>query len=64
MERINHRSRGEALKAGDAVVVYVALARGGKGDAVVDPATADTRAPVPNGELPDAPFPDGLPPLN
>ena len=64
MERINHRSRNEALKAGDAVVAYVALARTGKTDAVVDTATEGTRAPVPNGELPDAPFPDALPPLN
>jgi membrane-bound lytic murein transglycosylase D len=60
MERINHRSRGERLAAGDAVVVYAPEARAGAGTVapIVDPG-----APQPNGPLPDAPDPDALPSL-
>jgi hypothetical protein len=59
MERINHRSRGEKLAGGDAVVVYAPEGRMGSGSApIVDP-----NAPQPNGPLPDAPDPDALPGL-
>ena len=59
MERINHRSRGERLAAGDAVVVYAPEARANGGSApIVDP-----NAPQPNGGLPEAPDPDALPQL-
>ena len=59
MERINHRSRGEKLAVGDAVVVYAPEARlGGGSTPIVDP-----NAPQPNGPLPDSPDPDSLPQL-
>jgi membrane-bound lytic murein transglycosylase D len=61
MERINHRSRGEKLTTGDAVVVYVAEARV-TGSPTATP-VMDPLAPQPNGPMPDAPMPDALPPL-
>jgi membrane-bound lytic murein transglycosylase D len=71
MERINRRGRGEALKGGENVVVYVPPPPGALGiPAKQGPsqgAFADGRPaqvePVPNGPLPAAPYPEGLPPL-
>jgi membrane-bound lytic murein transglycosylase D len=60
MERINHRSRGEKLATGDAVVVYAPEARAGGG---ASPPIVDPNAPQPNGPLPEAPDPDSLPDL-
>jgi membrane-bound lytic murein transglycosylase D len=75
MERINRRTRNEALKEGESVVVYVppppgtvVVATRGSGPAPAG-ATADRStqvepvAPTPNGPLPEAPYPQGLPPL-
>jgi membrane-bound lytic murein transglycosylase D len=56
MERINRRPRGEALKAGDPVVVYVPSSVAGPGLG----ATA-SNMPQPNGPLPVPPVPDLLP---
>ncbi len=57
MERANRRGRGEPLKAGEAVVVYVSAgAAPGSGGAV-----ATSGDPVPNGPLPLPPLPDLLP---
>jgi membrane-bound lytic murein transglycosylase D len=60
MERINRRSRGQALKAGDAVVVYVTSNSGGVAARGGNGATA-SNDPAPNGPLPVAPVPDLLP---
>jgi hypothetical protein len=71
MERINRRGRGEALKEGQTVIVYTAPSPSGAASKP-DPSTAgatlfdgrDARVePVPNGPLPEAPYPQGLPPL-
>jgi membrane-bound lytic murein transglycosylase D len=72
MERINRRGRGEALKAGDSVVVYLPPPAGGPstGIGVASRTGAPTPSleesarvdPRPNGPLPEAPYPDGLPP--
>jgi membrane-bound lytic murein transglycosylase D len=72
MERINRRGRSEALKEGESVVVYVPPPPGtvgvpAKQGAPSQGAFVDGRAaqvePVPNGPLPLAPYPEGLPPL-
>jgi membrane-bound lytic murein transglycosylase D len=67
MERINRRGRGETLKPGDMVVVYVPTANGrsvpGAGGATASNAAsgAASGAPLPNGPLPEPPLPDLLP---
>jgi membrane-bound lytic murein transglycosylase D len=65
MERINRRGRGDPLKTGEPVVVYV----GGPGAAAVAAGAlasagdaSSSRDAVPNGPLPLAPLPDRLPP--
>jgi membrane-bound lytic murein transglycosylase D len=72
MERVNRRNRNEVLKEGESVVVYLSpppgtLASGPKATALMDgtlPATLrGGLQPVPNGPLPEAPNPGGLPPL-
>lgn len=60
MERINRRYRNDKLAAGDSVVVYVAQGSGAKDVGAQEPAGSV----VPNGTLPDAPWAEGLPPLN
>jgi membrane-bound lytic murein transglycosylase D len=57
MERVNRRGRDDALRAGDAVVVYVPNNVAPAGTAGV---TA-SNLPVPNGPLPLPPLPDLLP---
>ena len=57
MERVNRRGRGDTLRTGDSVVVYVP-------NNVAAPSSAAVTAsngPVPNGPVPDAPVPDLLP---
>jgi membrane-bound lytic murein transglycosylase D len=57
MERINRRARGDVLKPGEAVVVYVP-------NTMAAPAASGTTAsndPIPNGPLPAPPLPDLLP---
>jgi membrane-bound lytic murein transglycosylase D len=58
MERINRRPRGDTLKPGDAVVVYVPTN-------VAAPASSNaltaSNEPIPNGPLPAPPLPDLLP---
>jgi membrane-bound lytic murein transglycosylase D len=72
MERINRRNRNEVLKEGESVVVYLppppgAVASGPKATASMDGALPAAPhgglQPVPNGPLPEAPNPMGLPPL-
>jgi membrane-bound lytic murein transglycosylase D len=74
MERINRRTRNEALKDGESVVVYlpapagiVALPAPKAGAASVAGTGGAERSariePVPNGPMPVAPYPEGLPPL-
>ncbi len=72
MERINRRNRGETLKGGESVVVYLppalgAVAAGSSATASVEGTLPATRRgglqPIPNGPLPEAPNPAGLPPL-
>jgi membrane-bound lytic murein transglycosylase D len=75
MERINRRGRNEALKEGESVVVYlpapsgaapgpVAVAtRGAQPAAQVTVGQASRTEPAPNGPLPEAPYPAGLPQL-
>jgi membrane-bound lytic murein transglycosylase D len=57
MERINRRGRGDVLKAGETVVVYV------PNNVAVPNASGPsaTTEPVPNGPLPAPPVPDLLP---
>jgi membrane-bound lytic murein transglycosylase D len=57
MERINRRPRGEVLRAGEVVVVYLPRS------ASVDVRTSVTAAndPAPNGPLPPSPAPNLLP---
>ncbi len=57
MEWINRRGRGEPLRAGDSVVVYLP----DRGPSPVADALPAPNAPVPNGPLPVAPQPDQLP---
>jgi membrane-bound lytic murein transglycosylase D len=57
MERINRRARGDVLKPGESVVVYVP-------NTMAAPAGGGTTAsndPIPNGPLPVPPLPDLLP---
>jgi membrane-bound lytic murein transglycosylase D len=57
MERINRRPRGDTLKPGEPVVVYVPAN-------IASPASANVTAsnePTPNGPLPAPPLPDLLP---
>jgi membrane-bound lytic murein transglycosylase D len=67
MERINRRGRGDALKPGDTVVVYVPVANGRStpGASVASAANAGSgilnAGPAPNGPLPEPPLPDLLP---
>lgn len=72
MERVNRRHRNEVLKEGESVVVYLPPPVGFVGGA--PGATASTTGalpavrtaglqPGPNGPLPEAPNPAGLPPL-
>ncbi|MGH7437660.1 MAG: LysM peptidoglycan-binding domain-containing protein, partial [Polyangiaceae bacterium] len=68
MERANRRGRNEVLRAGEAVVVYVATPAGA-GPAIVaqqesgrDAPTRSGADPVPSGPLPLAPLPELLPP--
>jgi membrane-bound lytic murein transglycosylase D len=71
MERINRRTRNEALKDGESVVVYVppppgvvVATRGPSSNASTAAVEPTGRiVPIPNGPLPDAPYPQGLPPL-
>ncbi len=72
MERVNRRGRNEALKDGESVVVYVppppgavaVPAKQGPGSQGVLPDAQRAEVlPVPNGPLPQAPYPEGLPPL-
>jgi membrane-bound lytic murein transglycosylase D len=58
MERINRRGRGETLREGEAVVVYVPNNLAATGTAAT--ATA-ANGPTPNGPLPLPPLPDLLP---
>jgi hypothetical protein len=57
MERINRRGRGEALKDGEVVAVYVPPSTG------VTSSTQNLTSndPLPNGPLPNPPVPDLLP---
>lgn len=64
MERINRRPRGDVLKPGEAVVVYVPA--GSTADRIVPKsgaaaAVAASTDPAPNGPLPAPPVPDLLP---
>ncbi|MCL2450837.1 MAG: LysM peptidoglycan-binding domain-containing protein, partial [Polyangiaceae bacterium] len=73
MERINRRSRGDVLKAGESVVVYLPALSGersanGPRHAVASAAATEARRrsggdadPQPNGPLPLPPIPDLLP---
>jgi peptidoglycan lytic transglycosylase D len=72
MERINRHGRSEPLKDGETVIVYtpapspaaVLPARPGPPSQGALPDTRSARVePVPNGPLPEAPYPEGLPPL-
>jgi len=58
MERVNRRARGDVLRRGDPVVVYVP-------NSVAPPADAGaltaSNQPLPNGPLPTPPLPDLLP---
>jgi membrane-bound lytic murein transglycosylase D len=72
MERVNRRNRNEALKEGESIVVYLppppAATTGApsvtaSAESVVLSARRGGLAPVPNGPLPEAPNPAGLPPL-
>jgi membrane-bound lytic murein transglycosylase D len=72
MERVNRRSRNEPLRVGDNVVVYLAApvgfaasASGATASMAGGPPAAHLGGvlPVPNGPLPEAPNPAGLPPL-
>jgi membrane-bound lytic murein transglycosylase D len=58
MERVNRRNRGEALKEGDVVVVYLP-ANSKSPDPAAKP--GDPSAPDPLGPLPTAPVPSALP---
>jgi membrane-bound lytic murein transglycosylase D len=69
MERVNRRGRGETLRAGEAVVVYVNVTSPAAGIASQSAPSAGALAalpaagdPAPNGPLPLAPLPDLLPP--
>jgi membrane-bound lytic murein transglycosylase D len=75
MERVNRRNRGEALREGESVVLYLpppAGAPAGAATSSVSKAGPAQQAgglaergariePVPNGPLPEAPYPAGLP---
>jgi hypothetical protein len=69
MERVNRRARNEALKESESVVVYLPAQPGGA--IATQTATAQATVvgpasriePVPNGPLPEAPYPAGLPQL-
>jgi membrane-bound lytic murein transglycosylase D len=74
MERVNRRGRNETLKDGESVVVYLSpppgsLAVASKGGATGASSPNENLErgariePVSNGPLPEAPYPDGLPPL-
>jgi hypothetical protein len=68
MERVNRRNRNEALKEGESVVVYLPSVAGGQGatasiDRALPSACSAGVRPMPNGLLPEAPNPAGLPPL-
>jgi membrane-bound lytic murein transglycosylase D len=64
MERINRRSRGEVLKEGDTVAVYVSPTT--NAPTSTTPSTSTSTCPLPNptplGALPTAPRMDLLPP--
>jgi membrane-bound lytic murein transglycosylase D len=72
MERVNRRNRNEPLKEGESVVVYLppppgAIMGAPNATASVDGAPPGAHLeglqPAPNGPLPEAPNPAGLPPL-
>jgi membrane-bound lytic murein transglycosylase D len=58
MERINRRPRGDVLRPGEAVVVYVPTNIASPANAI---ALAASNEPAPNGPLPTPPLPDLLP---
>ena len=63
MEKINRRGRGDVLKDGETVVVYV-TGTSSASTASAPPASPTTNEPEPLGALPPAPLPDQLPKLD